>query len=152
MRCESASDRSATGWLDASQGADGTWVSYARSDGGAVTSSTSVAGTTAYSLDAAGRRTHLATPSAAFEFGYCGWNGRLAAVTNAGGFVVQYAYDIMAMTRTAGEAVKSATQVTRREKRKVVAHETAEALLPPHDEVGRADDREMTSKIVPVDI
>ena len=85
----------ATGWLDASKGADGTWVSYARSDGGAVTSMTSVAGTTAYSLDAAGRRTRLATPSAAFEFCYCGWNGRLAAVTNAGGFVVQYAHDIM---------------------------------------------------------
>ena len=84
-----------TGWLDASQGVDGMWVSYARSDGGAVTSMTSVAGTTAYYLDAAGRRMRLATPSAAFEFGYCGWNGRLAAVTNASGFVVQYAYDIM---------------------------------------------------------
>ena len=85
----------ATGWLDASCGADGAWVAYARSDGGAVTSMTSVAGTTAYSLDAAGRRTHLATPSAAFDFGYCEWNGRLAAVTNADGFVVQYAFDIM---------------------------------------------------------
>jgi len=84
-----------TGWLDASKGADGMWVSYARSDGGAVTSMTSVAGATAYSLDAAGRRTRLATPSAAFEFGYCKWNGRLVAVTNASGFVVQYAYDIM---------------------------------------------------------
>ena len=84
-----------TGWLDASKGADGMWVSYARSDGGAVTSMTSVAGTTAYSLNAAGRRTRLATPSAAFDFGYCEWNGRLAAVTNASGFVVQYAHDIM---------------------------------------------------------
>ena len=27
--------------------------------------------------------------------------------------------------------------------RTVVAHEAAEALLPPHDEVGRADDREI---------
>ena len=70
-----------TGWLDASRGADGTWVEYARSDGGAVTSIASVAGTTAYSLDAAGRRTSLATPSAEFGFGYCGWNGRLAALT-----------------------------------------------------------------------
>ncbi len=26
--------------------------------------------------------------SAAFGFGYCGWNGRLAAVTNGDGFVV----------------------------------------------------------------
>ena len=66
----------ATGWLDASKGADGTWVSYARSDGGAVTPMTSVTGTTAYSLDVARRRTCLATPSAAFDFGYCGWNGR----------------------------------------------------------------------------
>ena len=32
---------------------------------------------------------------AAFEFGYCEWNGRLAAVTNASGFVVQYAHNIM---------------------------------------------------------
>ena len=85
----------ATGWLDASKGADGTWVSYARSDGGAVTSITSVAGMTAYSLDAAGRRARASTPSAVFSFGYCEWNGRLAAVTNASGFVVQYAYDIM---------------------------------------------------------
>ena len=66
-----------TGWLDASQGADGAWVSYARSDGGAVTSMTSVAGTTAYSLDAAGRRTRLTTPSTAFDFGYCEWNRSL---------------------------------------------------------------------------
>ena len=85
----------ATGWLDASRGADGTWVEYARSNGGSVTSMTSVAGTTAYSLDAAKRWTRLLTPSAAFDFGYCGWNGRLAAVTNSSGFVVQYAYDIM---------------------------------------------------------
>ncbi len=40
-------------------------------------------------------RTRLTMPSAAFDFGYCEWNGRLAAVTNASGFVVQYAYDIM---------------------------------------------------------
>ena len=85
----------ATGWLDASCGADGTWVEYTRSDGGAVTSIASVAGTTAYSLDAAGRRTRLTTPSTVFDFGYCGWNGRLAAVTNSSGFVVQYAHDIM---------------------------------------------------------
>ena len=84
-----------TGWRDASQGADGTWVAYARSDGGAVTSVTSVAGTTAYSLDAARRRTHVATPSAAFDFGYCGWNGRLSVVTNGNGLVTSYAYDIM---------------------------------------------------------
>ncbi|MBR3957900.1 MAG: hypothetical protein IKJ89_08625 [Kiritimatiellae bacterium] len=60
-----------------------------------MTSVASVAGTTAYARDAAGRRTRLAAPSAAFGFGYCGWNGRLAAVTNGSGFVVQYAYDIM---------------------------------------------------------
>ena len=85
-----------TGWLDASQGADGTWVEYTRSNGGgAVTSMTSVAGTTAYSLDAARRWARVETPSAAFEFGYCEWNGRLAAVTNASGFMVKYAYDIM---------------------------------------------------------
>ena len=60
-----------------------------------MTSMTSVAGTTVYSLDAARRRTRVATPSAAFDFGYCGWNGLLAAVTNASGFVVQYAYDVM---------------------------------------------------------
>ena len=56
---------------------------------------TSVAGTTVYSLDAARRRTRVEAPSAAFGFGCCEWNGRLAAVTNASGFVVQYAYDVM---------------------------------------------------------
>ena len=41
------------------------------------------------------RTEHWSNTSAAFGFGYCGWNGRLAAVTNSSGFVVQYAYDIM---------------------------------------------------------
>ena len=85
----------ATGWLDASGGADGTWVGYVRSNGGAVTSVTSVAGTTAYSLDAAGRQTRLTTPSAAFGFGYGEWNGRLESVTNGNGLVTEYAYDVM---------------------------------------------------------
>ena len=30
--------------------------------------------------------------------------------------------------------------------REVVAHEAAEALLPPHDEVGRADDGKITNQ------
>ncbi len=43
----------ATGWLNTSRGVDGTAVLYTRSDGGAVTSVVSVAGTTAYALDRA---------------------------------------------------------------------------------------------------
>ena len=35
------------------------------------------------------------TPCGAFGFGHCGWNGKLAAVTNANGFVAAYAYDVM---------------------------------------------------------
>ena len=35
------------------------------------------------------------TPCGAFGFGHCGWNGKLAAVTNANGFVTAYAYDVM---------------------------------------------------------
>jgi RHS repeat-associated protein len=85
----------ATGWLTASVGADGTEVSYSRRSGGSVASITSPAGTTSYSFDAAGRRTHIESPSGSFALGYCEWNGKLAAVTNAGGFVVEYKYDIM---------------------------------------------------------
>ena len=85
----------ATGWLTASRGADGTEVSYTRRNGGSVASITSAAGTTSYAFDAAGRKTHVASPSGSFALGYCGWNGKLAAVTNAGGFVVEYEYDVM---------------------------------------------------------
>ena len=85
----------ATGWLTASRGADGTEVSYTRRNGGSVASITSAAGTTSYSFDAAGRKTHVASPSGSFALGYCEWNGKLAAVTNAGGFVVEYEYDVM---------------------------------------------------------
>ena len=85
----------ATGWLVASRGADGTEVSYSRRSGGSVASITSPAGTTSYSFDAAGRRTHIESPSGSFALGYCEWNGKLAAVTNANGFVVEYEYDIM---------------------------------------------------------
>ena len=85
----------ATGWLALSRGADGTEVSYSRRSGGSVASTTSPAGTTSYSFDAAGRRTHIESPSGSFALGYCEWNGKLAAVTNANGFVVEYEYDIM---------------------------------------------------------
>ena len=34
-------------------------------------------------------------PAATSSFGYCDWNGKLAAVTNASGFVVECEYDIM---------------------------------------------------------
>ncbi len=100
----SASDRSgfvsnaydaATGWLDASRGTDGTWVRYVRSNGGAVTSRVSVAGTERYAYDRAGRRTRTVSPVGKMSFGYCQWNGRLAAVTNANGVVTAYAYDVM---------------------------------------------------------
>ena len=37
----------------------------------------------------------LENSSAQFGFGYCDWNGRLSAVTNGSGFVVEYMYDIM---------------------------------------------------------
>ena len=85
----------ATGWLMASRGADGTEVSYSRRSGGSVASITSAAGTTSYSFDSAGRRVHIESPSGSFALGYCEWNGNLAAVTNASGFVVEYEYDIM---------------------------------------------------------
>ena len=85
----------ATGWLTASRGADGTELSYSRRSGGGVASFSSVAGTTSYSFDVAGRKTHVASPSGSFALGYSGWNGKLAAVTNASGFVVEYEYDIM---------------------------------------------------------
>lgn len=85
----------ATGWLTASVGADGIEVAYSRRNGGGVASFSSVAGTTSFSFDTTGRRTHVASPSGSFGLGYCGWNGMLAAVTNASGFVVEYEYDIM---------------------------------------------------------
>ena len=85
----------ATGWLTASRGADGTEVSYSRRSGGGVASLTSAAGTTSYAFDAAGRKTHVASPSGSFALGYCEWNGKLAAVTNASGFMVEYEYDVM---------------------------------------------------------
>ena len=85
----------ATGWLTASHGADGTEVAYSRRNGGSVASITSAAGTTSYAFDAAGRKTHVASPSGSFALGYCEWNGKLAAVTNAGWFVVEYEYDVM---------------------------------------------------------
>ena len=85
----------AAGWLDASRGADGSWVRYARSDGGAVTARVSVAGTAAYACDRAGRRVRSASPVGTLAFGHCPWNGLLAAVTNANGTVTSYAYDVM---------------------------------------------------------
>ena len=85
----------ATGWLMASHGADGTEVAYSRRNGGGVASFSSVAGTTSYSFDVAGRKTHVASPSGSFALGYCGWNGKLSAVTIASGFVVEYEYDVM---------------------------------------------------------
>ena len=85
----------ATGWLASSRGADGTGVSYSRRSGGGVASLTSAAGTTSYAFDAAGRRTHISSPAGSFDVGYCEWNGKLSAVTNASGFMVEYAYDIM---------------------------------------------------------
>ena len=85
----------ATGWLDASRGADGSWVRYVRSDGGAVTARVSVAGTSAYACDRAGRRVRSASPVGTYTFGYCPWNGLLAEVTNANGVVTAHAYDVM---------------------------------------------------------
>ena len=85
----------ATGWLDVSRGADGTEVSYRHSDGGAVTSVTTVAGTTVYALDLAGRRTRIDSPCGTLMIGYCPWNGLVSAVTNANGIVAAYDYDIM---------------------------------------------------------
>mgnify|MGYP002679644250 FL=1 len=85
----------ATGWLDASRGADGSWVRYVRSDGGAVTARVSVAGMSAYAYDKAGRRVRSVSPVGTYTFGHCPWNGLLAAVTNANGAVTAYAYDVM---------------------------------------------------------
>ena len=33
--------------------------------------------------------------SSTFSFGYCGWNGKVSAVTNGSGLVTAYAYDVM---------------------------------------------------------
>ena len=85
----------ATGWLDASVGADGTEVRFLRSNGGAATSVVSVAGTTAHVLDAAGRRVATGSPAGRIAYGHCPWNGRLSAVTNANGVVAEYLYDVM---------------------------------------------------------
>ena len=85
----------ATGWLTAGVGADGAEVPYSRRNGGGLSVAASVGGTTSYAFDAAGRRTHIASPAGSFALGHCVWNGKLAAVTNANGFVVEYAYDIM---------------------------------------------------------
>jgi RHS repeat-associated protein len=85
----------ATGWLAASVGADGTEVSYVRRNGGGVAAVSSVAGTTAYAYDAANRTTRISSSGVSFGFGYCDWNGMLASVTNASGLVTEYAYDVM---------------------------------------------------------
>ena len=37
------------------------------------------------------------------EFGYCDWNGRISAVTNGSGFVVEYMHDIMDRVTTVGK-------------------------------------------------
>ena len=68
---------------------------YVRSNGGAVTSRVSVAGTARYAYDRAGRKTRTVSPVGNMSFAYCPWNGRLAAVTNANGVVTAYAYDLM---------------------------------------------------------
>lgn len=85
----------ATGWLDASCGVDGSWVRYVRSNGGAVTSRVAVAGTAQYAYDKAGRRVRADSSAGTLSFGYCPWNGLLAAVTNANGVTMTYGYDVM---------------------------------------------------------
>ena len=85
----------ATGWLASSRGADGTAVSFAYSPGGDVTGVVSVAGTTSCKLDKADRRVRMYSPAGTFGLGYCAWNGKVSAVTNANGLVASYAYDIM---------------------------------------------------------
>ena len=64
-------------------------------DGGEVTGVVSVAGATRYALDKASRRTRIDSPAGTFGLGYSAWNGKLAAVTNAHGLVMSYAYDVM---------------------------------------------------------
>ena len=85
----------ATGWLTSSRGADGTEVTFAYSPGGDVTGVVSVAGTTAYALDKADRRIRIDSPAGTFGLGYCQWNGKVSAITNANGLVTKYAYDVM---------------------------------------------------------
>ena len=63
--------------------------------GGEVTGVVSVAGATRYALDKASRRTRIDSPAGTFGLGYSAWNGKLAAVTNAHGLVMSYAYDVM---------------------------------------------------------
>ena len=85
----------ATGWLASTRGADGTAVSFAYHPGGEVASAVSVAGTTAYTLDAANRTARIESPEGTFRFGHCAWNGLVASVTNVNGLVASYAYDIL---------------------------------------------------------
>ncbi len=41
------------------------------------------------------RSMKIDAPSVSFRFGYCGWNGRVSAVTNGIGPVTAYAYDAL---------------------------------------------------------
>ena len=91
-------------------GADGTEVSYSRRNGGGISVAASVGGTTSYAFDVAGRKTHISSPAGSFALGYCGWNGKLAATTNASGFMVEYAYDSMdRVTNISWKAASGAT-------------------------------------------
>ena len=86
---------SANGWLMSSRDVNGAVVAYVHRNGGGLAAMTTPAGTTSYRHDAADRWTHVDSPEASFGFGYCEWNGRLAAVTNGNGLIMEYAYDIM---------------------------------------------------------
>lgn len=85
----------ATGWLVLSRGVDGTDVRYAHSDGGAATSVVSAAGTTAHTLDAAGRRTRSASPAGTVSFARCPWSGLVSTATNANGLAAAFSRDAM---------------------------------------------------------
>ena len=85
----------ATGWLDSSVGADGSAVSYLHSNGGSVTGLVSAAGAVRHVLDVAGRRVRTDSSAGVVRYGYCPWNGLVAAVTNVNGVTATYAYDVM---------------------------------------------------------
>ncbi|MDO4366209.1 MAG: RHS repeat-associated core domain-containing protein, partial [bacterium] len=58
-------------------------------------SAVSVAGTTAYTLDAANRTARIESPAGTLRFGHCAWSGLVASITNVNGLVASYAYDIL---------------------------------------------------------
>ncbi|NLE42978.1 MAG: RHS repeat-associated core domain-containing protein [Lentisphaerae bacterium] len=90
-----ANEYNEAAWLTKTRGVDGAEVAYGYHPAGQVSNVVTVAGATGYALDTADRLSRIAAPSAAFDYAYNSWNGYVSAVTNTGGLVSEYQYDIM---------------------------------------------------------